>query len=553
MKSRREALKDIENKSFDVCVIGGGATGSGCALDSQLRGLSTVLIEAGDFASATSSASTKMVHGGVRYLEEAFRRLDPAEYKVVNRALHERIHMLKNGPFLTRAKEFITPCYSWLDLAYYETGLKLYDWISGSASLAPSHFVSRRETLRRLPNLNPQGLVGAVAYTDGQFDDARYNVTLVQSFTETGGVAVNYARVTSCERGADGKLAAVTVQDQFSGQSFVVRARAFVNATGPFADSIRSMANPDAKPRIRLSKGVHILLPAEVISSGDAILIPKTEDSRVLFAIPWRGRVLVGTTEQEVAVGEELFLTHEEVEYLLRHLNRYLALPVKPGQVVGGFAGARPLLSADDSRDTKKLARDHEVELDPQSGLVSILGGKWTTYRAMAQDTIDVVQKSFGGNPTPCSTLHHLLVGSDGYSSDYWKTLITNFGVPESSARHLAEKYGTLAAQLLRLTADDPNLAEPLVEGLAPLRAEVAFAARFEMAMTIEDVLARRVGLQFYGWSETIAAAPATAEVLMRELGWSKADRDNALTEYVKKIRDLQRKAGLTVPPEARV
>ncbi|MGB9244907.1 MAG: FAD-dependent oxidoreductase [Candidatus Acidiferrales bacterium] len=553
MKSRREALKNIENKSFDVCVIGGGATGSGCALDSQLRGLRTVLIEAGDFASATSSSSTKMVHGGVRYLEEAFRRLDPAEYKVVNRALHERIHMLKNGPFLASAREFITPCYSLFDLAYYEAGLKLYDWISGHASLAPSHFLSRRETLRGLPNLNPQGLVGAVAYTDGQFDDARYNVTLVQSFAETGGAALNYARVTSCEGGADGKLAAVTVQDQFSGQSFGIRARAFVNATGPFADSIRSMANPDARPRIRLSKGVHILLPAEVLSSGDPMLIPKTEDGRVLFAIPWRGRVLVGTTEQEVAVGEELFLTHEEVEYLLRHLNRYLALPVKPAQVVGGFAGARPLLSADDSRDTKKLARDHQVELDSLSGLISIMGGKWTTYRAMAQDTIDVVQKSFGGNPTPCSTLHHPLVGSDGYSSDYWKTLITNFGVPEGTARHLAEKYGTRAAELLRLTADDPNLAEPLVKGLAPLRVEVAFAARFEMAMTIEDVLARRVGLQFYGWSETIAAAPATAEVLMRELGWSKADRDNALTEYVKKIRDLQRKAGLTVLPEGRV
>ena len=544
MKSRAEALKDIQNKSFDLCVVGGGATGAGCALDSQLRGLSTVLIEAGDFASATSSASTKMVHGGVRYLEEAFRRLDPAEYKVVNRALHERIHMLKNGPFLTRAKEFITPCYGWLDLAYYETGLKLYDWISGSASLAPSHFVSRRETLRRLPNLNPQGLVGAVAYTDGQFDDARYNVTLVHSFAETGGVAVNYTRVTSCERGADGKLAAVTVQDQLSTQSFVVRARAFVNATGPSADSIRSMANPDAKPRIRLSKGVHILLPAEVISSGDAILIPKTEDGRVLFAIPWRGRVLVGTTEQEVAVGEELFLTHEEVEYLLRHLNRYLALPVKPGQVVGGFAGARPLLSADDSRDTKKLARDHEVELDPQSGLVSILGGKWTTYRAMAQDTIDVVQKSFGGNPTRCLTMNHLLVGSDGYSSDYWKTLVENFNVPERTARHLAEKYGTRAAQLLRLTADDPNLAEPLVKGHAPLRAEVAFAARFEMAMTIEDVLARRIGLQFYGWSEAIAAAPAIAEVLMCELRWSEAERDRALVSTSKRFETCSEKRG---------
>src|ERR1700719_8361 len=551
MKSRAEALKDIQHKSFDVCVIGGGATGSGCALDSQLRGLSTALIEAGDFASATSSASTKMVHGGVRYLEEAFLHLDPAEYKLVKRALHERIHMLKNAPFLAGAREFITPCYSRFDLAYYETGLKLYDWISGSASLSPSHFVSREEALRRLPNLNPQGLTGAVAYADGQFDDARYNVTLVQSFAEMGGGALNSARVASCEKGADGKLAAVTVQDQFGGQSFVVRARAFVNATGPFADSIRAMANPAAKPRMRLSKGVHIFLPAEVLSSSDAMLIPKTEDGRVLFAIPWMGRVLVGTTEQEVAVGEELFLTREEVEYLLRHLNRYLAAPVKASQVVGGFAGARPLLSAGDSRDTKKLARDHEVELDSQSGLISILGGKWTTYRAMAQDTIDVVQKALGGNPTPCSTLHHQLLGSDGYSLDYWKTLVENFSLAEPTARHLAEKYGTRSTQLLGLITKDPNLGEPLVKNLAPLRAEVAFAAGFEMAMTVEDVLARRIGLQFYGWSEAIAAAPSTADVLARELGWSEAERSNALSEYVKKIRDLQRRAGLAVEPQA--
>ncbi len=329
MKSRAEALKDTQNKSFDVCVIGGGATGAGCALDSQLRGLSTVLVEAGDFAWATSSASTKMVHGGVRYLEEAFRRLDPAEYKVVNRALHERIHMIKNAPFLAGAREFITPCYSWFDLAYYETGLKLYDWISGSASLAPSHFVSREAALRRLPNLNPQGLTGAVAYTDGQFDDARYNITLVQSFDAAGGVPLDYVRVTAFEKRVDGRLAALTVQDQFGGQSFVIRARAFVNATGPFADSIRSMANPFLKPRMRLSKGVHILLSAEVLSSGDAMLIPKTEDGRVLFAIPWMKRVLVGTTEQEVAAGDELSMTRAEVEYLLRHLNRYVASPVK--------------------------------------------------------------------------------------------------------------------------------------------------------------------------------------------------------------------------------
>ena len=553
MKSRADALKDIQNKSFDVCVIGGGASGSGCALDSQLRGLSTVLIEASDFASATSSASTKMVHGGVRYLEEAFRHLDPAEYKVVKRALHERIHMLKNAPFLTRTREFITPCYSRLDFAYCETGLKLYDWIAGTASLAPSHFVSREETLRRLPKLNPQNLAGAVAYTDGQFDDARYNITLVQSFAAAGGLPCNYVRVTAFEKRVDGKLAAVIVQDRLGGQSFVIRACAFVNATGPFADSVRSLSNPYLKARMRLSKGVHILLPLDVLSSEEAMLIPKTDDGRVLFAIPWMGRVLVGTTEQEVAAGDELSLMGAEVEYLLRHLNRYLASPVKASQVIGGFAGARPLLSAGDSLDTKKLARDHEVELDSQSGLVSILGGKWTTYRAMAQDTIDVVQKLLGGDPTPCSTLNHSLVGSDGYSADYWKTLITNFGVPEPTARHLTEKYGTRATQLLALISKDSDLGEPLVKGLAPLRAEVAFAARFEFAMTIEDVLARRIGLQFYGWSEGIAAAPPTAHLLSRELGWSEADRNRALSEYVEKIRGFQQKAGLTVAPTAPV
>ena len=551
MKSRAEALKDIQSGSFDVCVIGGGATGSGCALDSQLRGLRTVLVDASDFASATSSASTKMVHGGVRYLEEAFRHLDPAEYKVIKRALHERIHMLKNAPFLTRAREFITPCYSSFDLAYYETGLKLYDWIAGSASLAPSHFVSREDTLHRLPKLNPQGLIGAVAYTDGQFDDARYNIALVESFAAAGGVPLNYAHVTALEKRADGKLAAVSVQDRLSDQTFVIRARAYVNAAGPFADSIRSMANPSLKPRMRLSKGVHILLPLEVLSTTDAMLIPKTDDGRVLFAIPWLGRLLVGTTEQEVGADAELSLTRQEVEYLLRHLNRYVASPVKASQVVGGFAGARPLLSASDSRDTKKLARDHEVEVDSQTSLVSIMGGKWTTYRAMAQDTIDALEKTIGGNPKECATLNHKLVGSDGYSADYWKTLVTGFGVAEPSARHLAEKYGTRAAQVLALIANDADFGEPLVKGLAPLRAEVAFAARFEMAVAMEDVLARRIGLQFYGWTEAIAVAQPAAGILGRELGWSEADRDRALNSYVDKIRGCQQEAGLTVAPQA--
>jgi glycerol-3-phosphate dehydrogenase len=551
MKSRAKSLLHIQNQTFDVCIIGGGATGSGCALDAQLRGLKTVQLEGGDFASATSSASTKMVHGGVRYLEEAFRRFDPAEYQVVNRALHERIHMLKNAPFLTRTREFITPCYSWFHVAYFEAGLKLYDWIAGRASLAPSHFISREEVLRRLPNLNPKDLVGAVAYTDGQFDDAGYNLALVETFAQAGGEALNYARVTGFARGADGKLATAEVQDHLNGQTFQVRARAFVNATGPFADTVRAMATPGAKPRMRLSKGVHILLPLDVFSSNDAMLIPKTEDGRVLFAIPWMGRLLVGTTEEEVEVGDELRLTHDEVEYLLRHLNRYVRTAVNAEQVVGGFAGARPLLSSGDSRDTKKLARDHEVQMDSRSGLISIMGGKWTTHRAMAEDTIDAVQKYLGSTSSLCSTLNHKLIGSEGYSEDHWRSFTTQFGVTEESARHLAEKFGTRAASVLQLIAEERQLGAPLAEGLAPLRAEVIFAARNTMAMTIEDVLARRIGLQVYGWTEALAAAPGVADLLAREHRWTDAEREQALREYVGRICDLQRAAGLAIGAQA--
>ena len=332
MKSRAQALQSIAGQSFDVCVIGGGATGSGCALDSQLRGYKTVQLEAADFASGTSSASTKMAHGGVRYLEEAIRRLDPQEYRVLLRALHERVHMLRNAPFLTRTREFITPCFSWLDAAYFETGLKLYDWIAGRDGLAPSRFIPREETLRLMPALAAERLVGSVAYTDGQFDDARFNVTLVKTFAAAGGEALNYARVVAFEKAKDRKIAAAEVEDRISGRRFSVRARAFINATGPHADVLRRMANPAAPPRMRLSKGIHVLLPREALASEDALLVPKTEDGRVLFAIPWQGRLLVGTTDDETSLDDPLEVKKEEVAYVLRQLNTYLARPVTPDQ-----------------------------------------------------------------------------------------------------------------------------------------------------------------------------------------------------------------------------
>src|SRR6202023_1158311 len=288
-------------------------------------------------------------------------------------------------------------------------------------------------------------------------------------------------------------------------------ARAFVNATGPHADSIRRMATPGIPDRMRLSKGVHILLPLEVLRSSDALLIPKTEDGRVLFAIPWLGRLLVGTTEDEVTIHDDLYLMSEEVDYLLRHLNRYLLQPVTPDQVVSGSAGARPLVSSDNSKNTKKLARDHLVEFDPESGLISAMGGKWTTYRAMAEDTINAVQKYLNGSMTECLTKKFPLDGSEGYSPGYWQSLMRQFGLSESTAQHLAGKFGTRASEVMELATLDEQLARPLVEGLAPVRAEVVFAARVEMAMSIEDVLARRLGLELYGWRESMRAAPVGA------------------------------------------
>ena len=543
MRSREEMLRSIESTSFDVCVIGGGATGAGCALDAQLRGLKTVLVEAGDFAGATSSKSTKIIHGGVRYLEEAVKELDPAEYHVVNRALHERILMLKNGPYLSRTMEFLIPCFHWLDAGYYDVGLKLYDLIAGETSIFPSHFLSREETLRRMPTLKKDDLVGAIAYADGQFNDAAYNIALVKTFWESGGDASNYLRVAGFQKDASGKIAAAEVEDQLSQKKFVVRARAFVNSTGPLADTLRDLASPGIPRRMRLSKGSHILLPLDVLPSEDAMLIPKTEDGRVLFAVPWMGRLLVGTTEQEVVPGDELCLTKEEVDFILRQLNLYLEKPVTKDQIVAGFAGARPLVSRGEG-DTKKLSRDDELEIDPRSGLISIMGGKWTTHRAMAQDTIDAVQKHLSVPVTPTLTRNRPLTGANGFTPIYWRTLVGDYGISEQTAQHLVGRYGTTAPEVLDLIKKDTQLAKPIVEGFAPIRAEIVHSA-FEMAVTIEDVLARRMGLEFFSWRASIDAAPVVGSILGKQLGWSHEQTESAIRKYVGKIERYFELAGL--------
>jgi glycerol-3-phosphate dehydrogenase len=544
MKTRSDALREIESHAFDVCVIGAGATGAGCALDAQLRGLRTVLLDAGDFASGSSSASTKLVHGGVRYLQQAVAEFDLGQLKVIRQALRERILMLEVAPHLAHPCGFVVPCFSRFETFYYGVGLKLYDWFAGKARLGSSRLLSRQLALQSLPTLRSEHLAGAVVYQDGQFDDARYGVTLVKTFADSGGEVANYLAVVGFEKDTHGKLSAAIVRDRQSGRSFKLRARVFVNATGPFSDRVRMLAMPAASGRLVLSKGVHILLPLPA-NVTEALLIPKTEDGRVIFAIPWLGRLLVGTTDEEGTVDQDLAVSHEEAEYLLRHLNRYSAKPYAVEEIVGAFAGLRPLVRAKHSLQTKNLVREHEVEVDGATGLVSILGGKWTTYRAMAEDTIDAVQKQLEGPVKPCLTRRHRLAGADGYTADHWKSLATTYRLDQDTAQHLSEKFGTEAFAVLALAEQNPELTSLLVAGAAPIQAEVVYCARQEMAVTIEDVLARRIGLQLFSWKLAIQAAPVVAKHLARELGWPDDQKDQAIRDYVGKMERHLRAIGL--------
>jgi glycerol-3-phosphate dehydrogenase len=549
VKSRQEALRKIENTAFDVCVIGGGASGAGSALDAQLRGLTTVLVDAGDFAGATSSAATKIIHGGVRYLQDAVKHLDIHQYQVVKKALCERIRMLHNAPFLTRTLEFVVPCFSWFDVVYYGIGLKMYDWIAGDASLFPSRYISRQETIKRFPSLKTAGLRGAIVYADGQFDDSRYDIALIRTFTESGGEALNYAKVSGFLTGRNGKIAAAEVQDQVTGSAFTIRARAFVNATGPFSDTVRTLAHAGVPPRMRPSKGVHIFLPLDGFSDREALLIPKTEDGRLIFALPWLGRLLVGTTDHEVGVQEEMILKRAEAEYLLRHVNPYLKRPFSVHDIQSGIAGMRPLVGSRGKKETKSLVRDDEVEVDASSGLISILGGKWTTHRAMAEGTINAVEKYLNGTVTPSLTPDHPLSGAEGYDKNYAQRLASEFHIPADTARHLAEKFGTVADKVLAPTVNNPRLLLRVVPGFPAIMAEVLYSIRHEMAVSIEDILARRTGLQLFSWEDALTVAPKVAQCLADELSWSQLQKQEAVNEYTNKIHRFLEVAGISAGP----
>ncbi|TDE10296.1 glycerol-3-phosphate dehydrogenase/oxidase [Dyadobacter psychrotolerans] len=542
--NRQTSIERLANEEFDICIVGAGASGAGCALDAVLRGYKVALIDKQDFASETSSKSTKLIHGGVRYLEQAFKKLDFAQLKQVRHGLEERHLVLNNAPHLARPLALVTPVSSWIEGLYFSIGLKMYDSFATNDSLPKSKWLKKSEVLRKIPTLNKSKLHSAVLYYDGQLDDARYCLALSQSASESGAVVANYLEVKGFAKSAEGKLNAVQIKDTRSGQDLSIKTKLVLNCTGPYSDAIRLMANPELHERIRPSKGVHVVLPYDTLNSDYAMLIPKTSDGRVVFAIPFEGAMMLGTTDTECEdLNTEAGLNEKEKQYLADTLNPYLEKKIDITELKAGFGGLRPLLSAETSKSTKSLLRDHEVEIDPASGLVSLLGGKWTTYRLMAKDAIDQIDSVFSRKNT-CGTANHTLAGGENYLFDSYKELEKKYNLPVDVCQHLVKKYGSRAVKVCELTLDKPDWKTRLNEKYPYIRAEVIHTVREEMAITPRDFLARRIRLEITDWQTTSEVLPAVAELMATELNWSDEQKDLEISSYLTQIKQFMSVAG---------
>ena len=490
---RSAGLREVRTEAgpWDVVVIGGGATGLGAAVDAASRGYRTVLVEAADFAAATSSRSTKLSHGGVRYLQQGNLRL-------VLEALKERGRMLANAPHLVRRQAFVIPAYKGWEVPFYGVGLKAYDALSGRASFGRSEMLGARAVRDLLPTVVTDDLAGGVVYFDGQFDDARYAVALAQTLCDLGGVALNYTRMVRLLK-RDGVVAGIVARDEETGEEFDLPGRAVINATGVFTDAVRVLDEPEAEPILSVSQGSHFVLPASFLPGGHALMVPKTEDGRVLFAIPWHGRVVVGTTDEPVpGASMEPRALRVETEFLRRHIKVYFGRRPEPEEVLSVWSGLRPLVRKAGARSTAALSREHTV-LVSGSRMVSITGGKWTTYRRMGEDAVDIAARSAG------------LPGRRSGTAD-----LRLHGWSEGA---VSTVYGSDQGRIEALAEADPELAKPVHPRLPYRRSEVVWAARSEMARTVGDVLARRTRALFLDARAAIEAAPGVAACLAGELG----------------------------------
>jgi glycerol-3-phosphate dehydrogenase len=507
---------------FDVAIIGGGATGLGAAVEAAARGYRTVLLEARDFAQGTSSRSTKLVHGGVRYLAQG-------NVGLVREALLERGRLRRNAPHLVGDLEFVVPAYAWWSGPYYGVGLKLYDVLAGRHRLGTSQLLSRAQVLERIPTLEPDQLKGGVRYFDGQFDDARLAVTLALTADDLGAVLVNHAAVVALTK-SGGKVRGVRVRDEESGREHEVQAGVVINATGVFADQVRRMDEPGAAPLVTPSQGVHLVLPDAFLPGPHALMIPRTDDGRVLFVVPWHRRALVGTTDTPVAEASvEPKPLEEEIAFLLDHAARYLSRDPRREDVLSVYVGLRPLVRAEGATRTASLSRDHTI-FESESGLVTIVGGKWTTYRRMGEDVLDHAARVGGLPERPSATAGLKLHGAPLEEHLEHSTVGTPSG--------MLAAYGTDADRVRDLAEQDPELAVPMHPRLPYLMCEVAWAVREEMARSVEDVLSRRTRALVLDARAALECAPAVARVIARELGRDEAWVKDEVSEFEKRARE---------------
>lgn len=497
---RKTSLDRLQSKdeTFDILIIGGGASGLGAAVDAAARGHRVALIEQDDFAKATSSRSTKLVHGGVRYLKQG-------DVSLVRSALRERGLLLRNAPHLARSTAFIIPGYAWWEKPFYGFGLTMYERLSGKLSLGKSRVLSRAQVVEHIPTVETQHLRGGVLYYDGQFDDSRLAVNLAQTAVEHGAALANYCVCTGLIK-ENGTVCGVHARDLETGAEFPIRARVVINATGVFVDEVRRFDEPEVKPLVAPSQGVHIVLPKKFLPGASALMVPKTADGRVLFAIPWQNHVVVGTTDTPVPMtSREPRALPEEINFIMEHARKYLALDPSESDVLSVFAGLRPLVKHGNAGSTAKLSRDHTIVIS-SSRLITLTGGKWTSYRKMAEDVIDHAETAAGLERKPCPTTTLPIHGSDD------------------------DKIAALASE-------QPALAEQLHPSLPLRRADVVWQARHEMARTVEDVLARRTRSLLHDARGSCSAAPAVAQTLATELGRDEAWANAQVATYTELAR----------------
>ncbi len=534
MKERAAKLKRLKEEPFDILIIGGGATGAGIALDAALRGMATALIEKGDFASGTSSKSTKLIHGGVRYLEAAFTKGEFDQLSLVREALHERHVLLNIAPHLVKILPIVIPVHSWWQAAYYLSGMKIYEWMAGGYAVGKSEFISEKETAAGFPGLSSKNLKGGIQFFDCQFDDARMNLSIVLTAEGSGAAVSNYVEAVGIQHEM-GKISSVQAKDRLTGEEFSIRPKVVVNAAGPLSDQVRKLDRSDREQALVGSLGSHLVINGRQTPSGKGLLIPKTSDGRVLFVLPWQGSSLVGTTDIPFPLTREPVPSKDEIEYLIRHLDVELGIRISKEEIRSCWAGIRPLAFLKGTK-TSRLSRGYKIIREP-TGLYSIIGGKWTSYRKMAEAVVDrICQSGEIAGTWNCKTEETPLVGAALWTPGQAHFLAGEYGLERDIAEHLSNSYGGKAEDVIKLARSGPCGFERVVSGFPYLMAEIPFAVRCEMACLVQDILLRRMRLAALDMKSALDALPKVAKAMQKEIGWSERFLQDQINSFQREI-----------------